>query len=339
MEQLFLKKAYKSMRASTYDITGGNHDYVKIPAGESKELYIEGCGIIKHIWTTFLHHGTKKNYHALDIKIEFDNQEASINMSVADFFALPTGNVYDVDSDKIQVSRTKNHPVKDVFEEKPYRGAMNCYWEMPFYTCCKITLTNHDIMDTGWYYHVDWEEYESLPEDILYFHATKNSEITVSQGEIMGHGKTDFDEIHIQDQDNYVFCNIEGYEGQYVGLSLMIDVGIDADGSWWEGDEMMIIDGENWPPRIHGTGLEDYFGLAYGFRVVDCRPQYGISYIEKVKEDKTQSAGVCCMYRFHTDSPIVFHKSFKGSLEHGHANKTDAFYSSVAYWYGRKLVN
>lgn len=337
MKPMYTMQTYKSMRESSYDRTGGNHDSIKVPAGESREILLEGCGIIKHIWTTFLHFQSSSNYHALHLRFEFDNQEPAIEMSVADFFALPTGNVHDINSEKIQVSRTKNHPNQATFENKPYRGAMNCYWEMPFLQSAKITLINHDSVDTGWYYHVDWEQHDKLPEDILYFHATKRSEMTESQGAYLGHGKTDFDEIHIEDEDNYVFCDIQGYEGHYVGLSMMIKAEFGCDGSWWEGDEMFIIDGEAWPPRLHGTGLEDYFGLAYGFRVIDCRPQYGITFIEKEVDDVTQSAGTCCMYRFHIDTPVVFHKSLKFSVEHGHANKTNAFYSSVAYWYGRKI--
>jgi len=39
------------------------------------------------------------------------------------------------------------------------------------------------------------------------------------------------------------------------------------------------------------------------------------------------------VYRFHLDSPIPFAKSFKATIEHGHANvRSDNFYS-VAYWY------
>ncbi len=331
----FIKKNYKSMRASSYDVTGANNDSVPVPAGESKEIFLEGSGIIKHIWTTFLHENSK-DYNSLQIKFEFDG-EVTVDMPLAEFFALPDGNIHDLDSAPIQVSKTHNHPLKDTFESVPYRGAMNCYWEMPFLTSCKITLTNCDVVDYSWYYHVDWELHKTLPKDILYFHATKASQKTETVGEFIGHGETDFNEVHVGDVDNYVFCNIHGYMGHYMGLSLMIVAELNCNGSWWEGDEMLCIDGEAWPPRIHGTGLEDYFGLAYGFRVKDCRPQYGISHIEKNSQDPKQIAGKCCMYRFHLDTPIAFEKSFKGSLEHGHANITDAYYSSVAYWYGRKI--
>ena len=322
------------MRASSFDVTGANRDYVNVEPGQSKTITLEGSGVIKHIWTTFLHQ-TSENYRSLQITFQFDENEPSIDMPIADFFALPDGNMRDVNSLPIQVSVTKEHPNQTVFGKKPYRGAMNCYWEMPFLRKCRITLTNHDTVTYGWYYHVDWEQYERMPEDILYFHATQMQEMTQTVGEAMGHGNTDFDQVHDRDTDNYIFLKADGYTGHYVGLSLMVDAGVDCDSSWWEGDEMIVLDGEPWPARIHGTGHEDYFGLAYGVRVVDCRPLYGVTHVEHYPSSKNMS-GCFCMYRFHLESPIVFKNSIKCSLEHGHNNKTNAFYSSVAYWYGRK---
>ncbi|MBD3268039.1 DUF2961 domain-containing protein, partial [bacterium] len=38
-------------------------------------------------------------------------------------------------------------------------------------------------------------------------------------------------------------------------------------------------------------------------------------------------------YRFHVEDPILFKKSLKGSIEHGHANTLTLSMSSVAYWY------
>ena len=33
--------------------------------------------------------------------------------------------------------------------------------------------------------------------------------------------------------------------------------------NWYgEGDDMIFIDGEGWPPSLHGTGTKDYFNIA-----------------------------------------------------------------------------
>ncbi len=57
-------------------------------------------------------------------------------------------------------------------------------------------------------------------------------------------------------RDNYLVLEAEG-RGHYVGCH--IDVDLPAPGWWGEGDDMFFIDGEAWPPRLHGTGTEDYF--------------------------------------------------------------------------------
>ena len=69
--------------------------------------------------------------------------------------------------------------------------------------------------------------------------------------------------------------------GQYVGCVLNID-NFDASNQVYtwpgEGDDMIFIDGEAWPPSLHGTGTEDYFGAAWGFPSGEYDgPYHGIS--------------------------------------------------------------
>jgi hypothetical protein len=39
------------------------------------------------------------------------------------------------------------------------------------------------------------------------------------------------------------------------------------------------------------------------------------------------------MYRYHLEDPILFSKSIKVTIEHGHGNIHADDYSSVGYWY------
>jgi len=39
------------------------------------------------------------------------------------------------------------------------------------------------------------------------------------------------------------------------------------------------------------------------------------------------------LYRFHTDSPVVFQKSLRFSIAAGHANHRSDNHYTVAYWY------
>jgi len=98
---------------------------------------------------------------------------------------------------------------------------------------------------------------------------------------------------------------------------------------WWgEGDDMFFIDGAK-KPTVAGTGAEDYFLGAWGFKDHPFSYQlYGAPIVEKGRAGSRSS-----VYRFHLDSPMVFGTSFKATIEHGNANHRSDNYYSVAYWY------
>ena len=80
---------------------------------------------------------------------------------------------------------------------------------------------------------------------------------------------------------------------------------------------------------IAGTGAEDYFLGAWGFKDHPFSYQlYGAPIVGKGRAGARSS-----VYRFHLDSPIVFKTSFKATIEHGNANHRSDNYYSVAYWY------
>jgi hypothetical protein len=91
---------------------------------------------------------------------------------------------------------------------------------------------------------------------------------------------------------------------------------------------MFFIDGEQ-KPSVVGTGSEDYFLGAWDFGGHAFSYQfYGAPVV-----GQELAGGRSSVYRFHLDSPIPFTKSFKATIEHGHANARSDNYYSVAYWY------
>jgi hypothetical protein len=91
---------------------------------------------------------------------------------------------------------------------------------------------------------------------------------------------------------------------------------------------MFFIDGAA-APSIAGTGSEDYFLGAWDFGGEPFSyPLYGAPVV-----GAETAGGRSSVYRFHLDSPIPFSKSFKATIEHGHANARSDNYYSVAYWY------
>ena len=99
--------------------------------------------------------------------------------------------------------------------------------------------------------------------------------------------------------------------------------------NWYgEGDDMIFIDGEEWPPSLHGTGTEDYFNTAY------CPAEkYDSPYHGMTVPGGPNWGGKSSYYRFHIEDPIHFRKSIKVTIEHGHNNNRSDDISSTAYWY------
>lgn len=113
-------------------------------------------------------------------------------------------------------------------------------------------------------------------------------------------------------------------EGHYVGCNLAVT---HFQGTWWgEDDDIISIDGEQWPPSLHGTGGEDCFGHALGMQ----RNAFAMN-SSIIHEDDVP--GFQHSYRFHLVDPVRFTRSIKVTMEHGHANHLADDLFSTAYWY------
>lgn len=329
---IHLKKPFRRYRESSYDQTGANTDSIRIEPGGTYEVpVLEGPGIVKHIWMTLK--GGTDLYRDMQLCFYFDESERpQVAVPVGDFYLFGHGEMANVNSLPIQVSRQPH--IKDF----PYFGSMNCLFPMPFEKNARLHFTNLSKESVGCYYYIDWEKHDCLEEPVLNFHASFREENTCPPKDQpqTKHGSLDSRPFTNTDwSENYLFLNVDHHQGHYVGTGLSIECKPNTPGKWWEGDDMFIIDGEPWPPRLHGTGTEDYFNLAWGFRKVECRPEYGITFLQKTDDDSNQIDGRFSMYRFHLNDPIPFEQSLIGSIEHGHANDCEALYRSVAYWYGR----
>jgi hypothetical protein len=106
---------------------------------------------------------------------------------------------------------------------------------------------------------------------------------------------------------------------------------VDNPGVMWygEGDDMFFIDGEKWPPSLHGTGTEDYFNTSWSPNELFQHPYYGYGRVPS----ETGWLGRTHVYRFHVSDPVYFDKSLRFSIEHGHDDNLTLDLSSVAYWY------
>ena len=301
-------------RASSYDTTGGNHDFVSL-AGKASHTVAEipGAGRIVHLWFTIA--TLEPNYlKTTRLKMYWDGAaSAAVDVPFGDFFALGHGTVRQINSAFLSVvARPElNHNLKN-----PNVAGFNCYFPMPFAKGARIVIENGSREPiSNLYYHVDYQQWPAAPSPLRFHAVYRRSEIAKDPANAP--------------REPHLILESKG-RGHLAGIVLSVDT---PGNSWWEGDETIIIDGDVKRP-IQGTGTEDYFGGAYGFRREYSTPYHGISYLEKIADRPHWQAGKYTVYRFHEPDPLPFTRSIRVTIERGHGNeRADSEYATVAYWY------
>jgi len=304
-------KNYSAARVSSDNrYVFSNDDSKRIMPGQTLVMAdLAGQGVVRHIWLTV----AENEYgwpRLLRLRVYYDGKKtASVDSPLGDFFGVGHGLERNLDSMMV--------------EDNSLGRARNSYWPMPFHKSCKITVTNEgNRYVRSFYYHVDWEKWPSLPNDIGYFHAYYRQERPAVAGR------------------NYEFLSIRG-TGHYVGTVLSV---IQTQVGWFgEGDDLFYVDGAK-HPQIYGTGSEDYFNEGWGLRDF-CGPWNG----SPVAGGELTGARLSA-YRWHVPDPIPFTKSLWAGIEHygwtydpdgtvrsGFEERPD-YFSSVAFWY-QKGVN
>ncbi len=282
-----------------------NSDARRIAPGETLTLgELRGPGAITHLWFTI---NAEDPYYprSLVLRAYWDGaEEPAIEAPIGDFFAVGHGASVPVDSIPVQVSSEGR--------------ARNCFWRMPFRESARLTVSNDSAEHAvrSFYYYIDYEELPSLPGDTPYFHAQYRQEYPCQPGD-------------------YLILDAEG-RGHLVGTVLSV---WHTRGGWFgEGDDRFYIDGDPLP-TLHGTGTEDYFSDAWGFRPFN-QPFHGVTLWD---ERGIASRGTA--YRWHIADPVRFDKSLVFTIEHtgpildlsgkrlqNYGERSDCF-SSVAFWY------
>ncbi len=293
-----------------------NWDNLRLAPGKTRVLAdIQGPAVITHIWLTF--NEARPNWISkagsarpdeIVLRMYWDGaKEPAVEAPLGDFFAAGFGLRREVKSIPVQVESGDGY---------------NCFWRMPFFKRGLITITNEsDKYLNSFYYHVDYQEKPSLPEDTAYFCAQYRREFPEKTGR------------------DYLVLDAAG-KGHYVGTVISVR----TRSPYWfgEGDDKFYIDGEK-RPSIWGTGTEDYFLSAWGLE--ECSfPCFGCTYMEG------EHGGLgtrYCLYRWHLHDPIRFTRSLRFELEHkgwitgdetttgkvnGHVEREDDI-ASVAFWY------
>ncbi len=278
---------------------------IKLEAGETFTLAdIKQQGIIKHIWIT-----DNSPQRCLVIRMYWDDSDIpSVEVPLGDFFAC---------ADHDDYRQLTSLPVC----VNP-RRAFNCYWDMPFYKSCRITIENLHDEAVMVYYQIDYVT-GRIDEGLGYFHARFNRSNPLPYM-----------------QDHVILDKISG-NGHYVGTYLYW--GVNNNGWWGEGEIKFFMDGDTDYPTICGTGTEDYICGSWNFDVDGeyrefCTPYAGLSKVSKT--DGTYKANRrFSMYRWHITDPIYFKNDLKVTIQalgwrSGHRyHPLQDDISSVAFWY------
>lgn len=316
----------RSKRISSYDRSGGNEDFISVPAGQKVALAeMQGAGIVKHIWITIAS-GDELIRRNLVLRMFWDGSEhPSVQCPIGDFFGQGWGMKYNFVSLPLAAAPRDGN-------------ALVCYFPMPYGNGARIEVENQGPEDVrSFYYYIDYEEHASMPDDQARFFASYRQELTKPESYEDNDVEAEWELLapyakNPSDVNNYLFCECEG-TGHFVGLNLYIG----NPGPIWygEGDDMFLVDGEPWPGSAHGTGTEDYFNMSWCPDEHYLHPYFGAARVPGTHNTSPRFGwiGRTHCYRFHLEDPIRFKKSLRASIEHGHANSLTLDLASVAYWY------
>jgi hypothetical protein len=280
---------------------------IRIAAGETRELAaITGSGAIQQIWMT-----PTGNWRYSILRIYWDGAETpSVECPIGDFFACGWGKYAQVSSLAVCVNPG---------------SAFNCYWEMPFRKCARITLTNIADDQMTLYYQINYTETD-VPDDAAYFHAQFRRTNPLPY--------------------KSVYTLLDGVKGrgQYVGTYMAW--GVNNSGWWGEGEIKFYMDGDTEFPTICGTGTEDYFCGSYNFDVGKenggyrefTTPYAGLPQV--LRPDGLYSSQTrFSLYRWHIMDPIRFEKDLRVTIQAlgwrsgGRYLPMQDDIASVVYWY------
>ncbi len=233
---------------SSNDTSGGNNDFVAIPAGAVCRLAeIRGPGLITNLWVT-ISSPDRYMLRRILLRMYWDGEgNPSVEVPIGDFFG--TGFEY----------RQYITPFVGMSS-----GGYYSYFPMPFNSSARIEVVNETGAEIpSFYYHIDYHALASpLEPAVAYFHATWHREIRTDRKEC------------------FTLLEAEG-EGHLVGVNMSMQ-SYDGGLGFLEGDEMFYVDGQS-QASVKGTGTEDYFNSGWYFN----RGEFSAPYHGLILKDDT----------------------------------------------------
>ena len=294
LDALILARDSRLAHYSSFDPRQGNDDFRPLAPGETLTLVDHrGAGIVRRWWVTIAPRNSVPLQRQLIVRCWWDDETTpSVEVPLSDFFGLGFGEWTDYESAPLNMTS----------------GGYNAYWAMPFRSRARITIENRSSVPVDrLYFNIDVETFDSLSDDVLYFHAqfrrtsaARGTPVTVLEAEGRGH---------------------------YVGTVLAMQPAYGRSLWYLEGNERVFVDGET-APSVLGTGTEDYFSSGWYF---DTGPYSALYHGAPIKDT---ASGRISAYRWHIPDPIPFRERLRFTIEHGGTNDTPGTdYTSTAFWY------
>lgn len=291
---------------------------LSIPAGARVDAArLEGAGVIDRLRIR-LDPDAPELLRSTLLKIRWDREtKDSVDCPIGDFF----GNGFRRD-------QYRSLPM-GLTEDGWYS-----YFSMPFGSRARITFVNEDAKrPVRITLRMVYRKTDGLAPGTGLFHAKWRREEVVA---------TDLYYENNSGEYNYHALDVHG-AGRFLGMNLNV---FNRHTLWWgEGDPMIFVDDEPWPPAIHGTGTEEYFNDAWGFhRYISAvgadkgTKERNIIPVSGVLmgggEEPLQGFGGNAIFSFNLTDSVPFTKRIQVTVEHGQEqNDLTNDYSSTAYWY------
>ncbi len=239
---------------------------------------IEGSGVIRHIWMTFLPTRPER-MRALYLEVFYgDADEPSVSVPCLDFFGLAHGRP------------VAYHSALTAANEG--RG-FNSYVPMPFRDGVRIELVNGSEKRAVLYYQVDYTLQADVPDDHGYLHVSFRRENPTTM------------------RRDFVIA--EGLRGPGRFLGCNVGVRVIDPGAWYgEGEVKVYRDGDDALPTICGTGLEDYVGSAWGMGAHSA-PFGGAPLV--LGKNGAADPDFVSFYRWHVPDPIMYERDLKVTIQ------------------------
>lgn len=252
------------------------HAFDSIPAhGHLDLLDVEGAGVIRRIKLT-VDDRSPTMLRSLRIAMYWDGaKEPAASAPLGDFFGLAFGATAAYDT--------------ALFTDAEGRSFTSIV-PMPYRTGARVVIYNDsDTRLAHIYYNVNFEQWDHPPTDVGYLHVYWHR-----ASPALG-------------RDFVILPRVHG-RGAFIGANIGVNANPVYGDLWWgEGEVKMYLDGDRAFPTIAGTGVEDYFGTAWGAgRFID-------RYSGCIIADKARRRWAC--YRWHVPDPVYFRHDIEVTVQ------------------------